>query len=71
MEAALPFIPRSPATRRAVRDGLVIAGLLILTLAAVATRWHWFSRQQPQPVEPSSSTRDTTSMAVQHHHHVA
>lgn len=28
MEAALPFIPRSPATRRALRDGLVIAGLL-------------------------------------------
>ena len=28
MEAALPFVPRSPATRRALRDGLVIAGLL-------------------------------------------
>lgn len=28
MDAAPPFIPRSPATRRAVRDGLVIAGLL-------------------------------------------
>lgn len=28
MDAAPRFIPRSPATRRAVRDGLVIAGLL-------------------------------------------
>jgi hypothetical protein len=28
MDAALPIVPRSPAARRAVRDGLVIAGLL-------------------------------------------
>lgn len=36
-----------------VPASLAIAGLLILTMAAVATRWHWFGgSQQPPPSSP-------------------
>ncbi len=42
---------------------LAITGGLILVLAAVATRWHWFSRKQP-PIEGGESP----SASVDHHH---
>jgi hypothetical protein len=44
---ALPFIPRSPAVRRALRDGLVIAGLLfggyLFIVVAPVTRTFGFN----------------------------
>jgi hypothetical protein len=51
-----------------VPASLTIAGLLILTLAAVATRWHWFSRKQPTTVEPSSPEGDSPNTSLEHHH---
>jgi hypothetical protein len=51
-----------------VPASLTIAGLLILSLAAVATRWHWFSRKQPPTAPPPvSSDSDTSSAASDHH----
>lgn len=49
-----------------VPASLTIAGLLILTLAAVATRWHWFGRTHP-PAEGSPSAGDSSSPPAEHH----
>jgi hypothetical protein len=52
-----------------VPASLSIAGLLILALAAVATRWHWFSRsQQPALPEPPVSEAGTSGAPREHHH---
>jgi hypothetical protein len=50
-----------------VPASLTIAGLLILSLAAVATRWHWFSRKQPPVPTPAPSGSDTSSTPTEHH----
>jgi hypothetical protein len=50
-----------------VPASLTIAGLLILSLAAVATRWHWFSRKQPPVPPPAPSGSDTSSTPTEHH----
>jgi hypothetical protein len=51
-----------------VPASLTIAGLLILALAAVSMRWHWFSRKQLPAAEPPSPDAETSSPPVEHHH---
>lgn len=51
-----------------VPASLTIAGLLILILAAVATRWHWFSSKQPPSAQLDSSISASPQVPLKHRH---
>lgn len=51
-----------------VPASLSISGLVILTLAAVAMRWHWFTPKQPPAIPPESPNGDTSRTPREHHH---
>jgi len=51
-----------------VPASLSIAGLLILVLAAVAMRWHWFSRKPRVEIPKSPEASDLPSAPSDHHH---
>ncbi len=50
-----------------VPASLAITGLLVLTLAAAAMRWHWFDRTRPPAARPPATGEDSPTPPAAHH----